>query len=432
MSRVTLDPSSPRFLVDGEPRFLLADTIWSAFARPSATEWSAYLRLRRRQGFNALNINILSIPHDRTASSLAGAERAPFLSAADGSWDLDRPDPAYFANARVMLQEAVAHGMVPVLVVLWCNYVPGTWGAALTPELVMTEEQTDRYLDLVLESFADLTPIFAAGGDDNFTDPQSAPRYERVLRRLRSKAPESLLTLHPGVYVTQPPELTGSDLMDYYSYQAGHDEGWDTQPGEQATALRAMPVRRPIVSMEPCYEGHGYGKGSGRHTAADVRLASWSSVIAGSGAGLGYGAHGVWSWHRAGEPFNGEHFSGTPFPADVALRFDGAWDVGLVRRLVEAYGLNDLTARPDLVVGDRSGALFGMQGDRAVLYLPHPFAVTLDVDLSGWQVECWNLGARNRDHAVLTIEDGRTRIEQPEFLSDSLFVFAWTDGIPSD
>ncbi|GAA5187422.1 DUF4038 domain-containing protein [Rugosimonospora acidiphila] len=425
MPRVTIDSSAPRFLVDGEPQFLLSDTIWCAFARPTLGEWRAYLRLRRRQGFNALNINILSIPHDRSASTVAGVERSPFLPAADGSWDLDRPDPAYFANARAMLELAIEHGMVPTLVVLWCNYVPGTWGAALTPELVLTEEQTDRYVDLVIESFADLGVTFAASGDDNFTDPRSADRYERVLRRLREKAPDTLLTLHPGVYVTQPPQLTGGDLMDYYSYQAGHDEGWDTQPGEQATGLRAMPVRRPIVSMEPCYEGHGYGKGSGRHTAADVRLASWSSVLAGAGAGLGYGAHGVWSWHRPGEPFNGEHFSGTPFPADVALRFDGAWDVGLLRRLVEAHGLHDLASRQDLVVGDRSGARFGLQESprRAALYLPHPFAVTIDADLSGWQVECWNLGARNRDRPNLTVEDGRTRIEQPEFLSDSLFLF---------
>jgi hypothetical protein len=425
MPRVTLDRTVPRFLVDGEPTFLLADTIWSAFSRPTPQEWRSYLRLRRRQGFTALNINTLSIPHDRSASSSTD-ERAPFRQKNDGSWDLDRPDPAYFTNARAMCETAVGHGMVPILIVLWCNYVPGTWGAELTPELVLTQAQTDAHVDRVAETFADLGVVFAASGDENFTDPRSVDRYERVLRRLRQRAPENLLTLHPGVFVTQPPHLTGGDLIDYYSYQAGHDDEWAAQPAIQATALRNLSVRRPIVSMEPCYEGHGYGKGAGRHTAADVRHASWTSVLAGAGAGLGYGAHGVWSWHRQGETFNGEHFSGTPFPTDVALRFDGAWDMGLLRRLVERHELYDLNLRQDLLVNDRSGAYFALQEQprRAALYLPHPFTATLDVDLSGWRVHSWNLGARNPDHPVVRHEAGRTVVEQPEFLSDALYLFS--------
>jgi hypothetical protein len=417
MPRVTTDPDQPRFLVDGRPEFLLADTIWSAFTRPTESEWRSYLRLRRRQGFNALNINVLPIPHDRSAST--AGDREAFL---DG--DLERPDPAYYAQARQLCETAIAHGMVPILVVLWCNYVPGTWGAALTPDLVLTEEQTDAHVDRVIETFADLGVVFAASGDENFTDPRSVERYERVLRRLRDRAPESPRTLHPAPFVMPPPHL--AELIDFHSYQAGHDDEWDIEPARRAAVLRERPGRRPIVSMEPCYEGHGYGKGAGRHTAFDVRLASWTSVLGGSGAGLGYGAHGVWSWHREGEPFNGEHFSGTPFPADVALRFDGAWDAGLLRRIVERHELHDLSLRPELLIGDRSGAYFAMQDDpgRAALYRPHPFAVTLGADLSGWDVKCWNLGARNPDHASLRFADGRTVVEQPEFLSDSLLVFS--------
>lgn len=420
MAIVRLDPDAPRFLVDGAPAFLLADTLWGAFGRLTDEEWRSYLRLRRRQGFNAININTLSIPHDRSASA---GERAPFLMKTDGSWDLDAPDPDYYAHARRMLEAAVEHGMVPILVVLWCNYVPGTWGAKLTPELVLSEEQTDAHVDRVVAAFADLGVVFAASGDENFTDQESVDRYERVLRRLRDRAPDNLLTLHPAPFVTPPAQLAG--LLDFYGYQAGHDDDWNLQPVRNGTELREMPVRRPIVSMEPVYEGHGYGKGSGRHTAANVRLASWTSVLAGSGAGLGYGAHGVWSWHRPGESFNGEHFSGTPFPADVALRFDGAWDVGLLRRIVEEYELHDLGVRPDLVTGDRGGACFARQAHprRAALYLPHPFAVTLDIDLSGWQALSWNLGARNPDHPVVTCRDGRTTVEQPDYLADTLVLF---------
>ncbi|GAA3452289.1 apiosidase-like domain-containing protein [Dactylosporangium matsuzakiense] len=423
MHTVTIDPNAPRFLIDGAPAFLLADTLWAAFVRPTEQEWVAYLRLRRRQGFNAVNINVLPIPHDRSA---APGEREPFAVRPDGSWDFDAPDPAYLANARRMLETAVEHGMVPILVVLWCNFVPGTWGAALTPGLVMTEEQTAAHVDRVVDAFADLGVVFAASGDENFTDPQSTDRYASVLRRLRDRAPDNLRTLHPAPFVTPPAVLADGDLVDFYGYQAGHDDDWSVQPVNNGDALRRMPVRRPIVSMEPVYEGHGYGKGRGRHTAANVRLASWTSVLAGSGAGLGYGAHGVWPWHRPGEPFSGEHFSGTPFPADVALRFDGAWDVGLLRRIVEEHDLWDLQVRPELVVDDRSGACFAVQDSprRAALYLPHPFAVTLDLDLSAYRVSSWNLGARNRDHPVVRFGGGRTVVEQPEYLADTLVLFS--------
>lgn len=422
-AHVTLDPTAPRFLVDGQPRFLLADTLWCAFNRPTDQEWRSFLRRRRRQGFNAVNISVLPIAHDRSTSH---EEHEPFEADGEGRWDLARPSAGYFRRARALAEAAVEHGIVPVLVVLWCNYVPGTWGAALTPDLVMTEEQTDAYVDLVADTFADLGVLFAVSGDENFTDPVSCGRYERAARRLREKAPGALLTLHPAVIVTQPPRITDGDLLDYYSYQAGHDEGWDVQPHEQAAAFRAMPVRRPVVSMEPCYEGHGYGSGAGRHTAAHVRRASWGSVLAGSGAGLGYGAHGVWSWHRQGEPFNGEHFSGTPFAAELALDFPGAWDVGLLRQLVERHGLYDLAARQDLVPGARNGVRVGAQNspDRLVVWLPHPFALTLETDLCGWDVECWNLGARERDRVEVTVADGRTHVEQPDFLADALYVFS--------
>jgi hypothetical protein len=77
------------------------------------------------------------------------------------------------------------------------------------------------------------------------------------------------------------------------------------------------------------------------------------------------------------------------------------------------------------VIGDRSGACFATQNHprRAALYLPHPFAVTLDIDLSDLRATGWNLGARNEDHPVIRTDGGRTVIEQPQHLADTLIVF---------
>jgi hypothetical protein len=421
--QLSIDQAARQLQIDGRPAFLLADTVWAAFSRPDLDEWRGLLRLRRRQGFNAVCISVLPIPHDRSVTP-GRPERLPFAVGPDGSWDVGRLDEDYFRRSRGFAEAALEHGIVPVLVVLWCNYVPGTWGAELTPGLVMSAGQTARYVELVARTFGDLRPVLCVSGDDRFTSAEAGGRYVEVLQQLRQACPGSLVTAHSSPVAVLAPELTGSEL-DFYTYQSGHDTGWDTYSYEHAERYARMPGGLPVISIEPCYEGHGYGGGAGRHTARSVRQASWSSVLAGAGAGLGYGAHGLWSWHRPGDDFSGAHFSGEPFPADVAAGFPGAWDVGLLRGLVERHGLHRLMARQDLLQAGAYGARFGLdeQGGRAAVWLPHPFSIRLGCDLSGWQAECWDLARRRRDRAVVTVEDGVTSVAQPEFLGDALYVF---------
>jgi Protein of unknown function (DUF4038) len=417
-TRVTLTPheSGDFLLRDGVPTFLLADTLWAAFSRMSMTEWRDVLRLRRRQGFNAVNISILPIAHDRSVSADA---KVPFRLREDGSWDLD-----HLADARRMVEVALDEGIVPILVVLWCNYVPNTWGAALNPETVLDEEQTDRYVRLVVETFADLGPVFCISGDERFDDELAVARYRRTLETIRSAAPDCLTTLHSTPDAKPPADLLAHPALDYYSYQSGHDTGWEERAAELPQRYHTYPQHKPLVSMEPCYEGHGYGRGRGRHDARSVRLASWVGVLSGAGAGLGYAAHGAWSWHRASDAFTGESFSGTPFPAHLAVDLPGAWDVGLLRRIVEEHGLYDLRPRQDLLLSTTSGTRLGMSADgrRAALYLPHPFSVGVRADLSDRRLQVWDLGRGRRDDVRLRYSAGVTTFDQPDFLHDALYV----------
>jgi hypothetical protein len=421
MARLTPHESGDYFTRDGVPTFLLADTLWAAFSRMSMTEWRDVMRLRRRQGFNAVNISVLPIAHDRSISADA---KVPFQLREDGSWDLDRLDAGYFADARRMAEVALDEEIVPVLVVLWCNYVPNTWGAALTPETVLSQDQTARYVRLVLDTFADLHPVFCISGDERFDAEAAVARYRWALETVRSAAPDCLTTLHSTPDAELPADLLAHPALDYYSYQSGHDTGWDERAVELPERYQAYPQHRPLVSMEPCYEGHGYGRGSGRHDARSVRLASWTGVLCGAGAGLGYAAHGAWSWHRAGEAFNGESFSGTPFAAHLAVDFPGAWDVGLLRRIVEEHQLYDLRSRPDLLGSAPGGARLGMSADgrRSALYMPHPFRVTVRADLTDRRLSVWDLGHGRQDHVRMRYSEGVTTFDQPDFLHDALYV----------
>lgn len=419
--RWTVADRGGHLLRDGRPEFLLADTLWAAFSRMTDVEWLDALRLRRRQGFNAVNVSVLPIAHDR---SLGGDAAAPFAVRPDGSWDLDEPDVAYFRRARRLVATAHDLGLTAVLVVLWCNYVPNTWGSAKTPEMAMSEHQTLAYVDLVLETFSDLEPIFCVSGDDSLDDPVALARYAAALHQLKAGAPRCLTTTHSSPSARLPQRWADDPALDVYAYQAGHDDGWEERSVELPEHYVRLHPRKPLVSMEPCYEGHGYGGGRARHDARNVRRASWSGLLAGAGAGLGYAANGAWSWHRVGEDFNGEPFSGMPLPASRALELPGAWDVGLLRRIVEAHRLFDLRSRQDLVVDDHSGARFALSDDgtRAAAFLPHAFRLRLDLDLSDWSVATWDLAQGRRDHVAWSLDGGHSVFEQPDVTADLAYV----------
>ena len=418
---LTVDPSGRHLLRGGQPVFLLADTLWAAFSRMSHHEWVDALRLRRRQGFNAINISVLPIAHDR---SLSGESRAPFLTPDDGSWNLDQLDPSYFSHAREMVSTARDHGITAVLVVLWCNYVPNTWGSAQTPELAMHDRQSTAYVDVVLETFADLQPIFCVSGDDSLDDPVALARYRDALHQLKREAPHCLTTAHSTPHAFLPHDWAEDPALDLYCYQAGHDDGWEERSIGLPERYVDLRPAKPVISMEPCYEGHGFGSGRARHDARNVRRASWTGLLAGAGAGLGYAAHGAWSWHHPGEDFTGEHFSGIPLPASRAMELPGAWDVGLLRYIVETHRLYDLQSRQDLMVDDRSGARFSLSADerRAVAFLPYAFRLRLDLDLSGWAVETWDLARGRRDYVAHARSGQHTVFEQPDVAEDLVYV----------
>ncbi len=126
--------------------------------------------------------------------------------------------------------------------------------------------------------------------------------------------PGQLTTMHSTPESVLPEPLTGSSELSFYAYQCGHYQDRLDLTIRLARQYLDLAPRKPVINLEPCYEGHGYGGEAGRFGRADVRRALWWSLTAGASAGLGYGAHGLWQWHRPGDDFNGTEFSGTPSP----------------------------------------------------------------------------------------------------------------------
>ena len=86
MSRVTVSEDKSTFCRDKKPFFYLADTIWSAFTNITEDEWIYYLKRRKEQGFNVLQINTMP-QWDRCISDIG---LYPFATADGHRFDFTR------------------------------------------------------------------------------------------------------------------------------------------------------------------------------------------------------------------------------------------------------------------------------------------------------------------------------------------------------
>jgi Protein of unknown function (DUF4038) len=419
--RLTVDPSGTHVRRDGAYLPLIIDTAWSSFADPTEDEWRMYLAARRQQGFTCVLVSVLPIPHDR--DERPGA-REPFALDADGHLDYARPDDAFFARAREFTR--IAHeeyGLILMIGVLWNNYLAGTWGAAATPYAVMPAQARRAYVTRVAETFGELGPIFAVGGDDHYEVPAANAGYLEAVALLRRSAPHCLLTTHSAPNTTLPDDI--AEPLDLYLHQSGHNVENQELTWRQPARYLARVPRKPLIASEPPYEQHGEVNGHGRWSRDEVRRASWTSVLAGATGGIGYGAHGMWMWHSPSGDFTARGPSLEPAHWPAALAFPGALDISLMARLFHEHRLDRLEPAQELLV-DPAGDQFRLAAspDRSLvaLYQPYPRDVRLRLDLSGYRLSGWDLAQRAPTVPDASTVDDVTRLRQLSTLSDHLLV----------
>jgi hypothetical protein len=405
------------FIVDGDDAFMVADTVWSAFADAHESEWRHYVRQRAMQGFTHLLISVLPVGHDR---SLRADAREPFELDEQGRYRYDSPNDAYLVRAREMVAIAKDEGLHCALVLLWCCYVEGTWAAELVPWSPIPAAERRVYLESAVDAFADLDPVFIISGDDPYSLESANATYQEALHLVARRAPNAITTMHSRPDAVMPATLADDPALSFYGYQAGHDDASQEKTWELAEQYLGCAVRRPIVDLEPCYEGHGY-HGRGRWLRHEVRRASWWSILGGGSAGIGYGAHGLWQWHRPGARFTNSRWSMDPFPWEAALGFPAADDVALASRIVVDNGLVGAEPAQQVLVDAAQGvrAARGRSGVLAV-YLPASREITLDVELARGTL--WDLAERRPLSAVLRPVGSHTVLDQPDVYGDVLLV----------
>lgn len=405
---------------NGKPFFYLADTVWNVFHNAEMEDWEYYLDYRKMQGFNAVQISILPIINDMSPTK---GGYYPYEINGDGTWNFDRPAISYFERASQMIALASRKGFIPSLVVLWCSFVDDTWASNQNPSMVMPPTELERYLDRVLHYFDPYQPVYLISGDTDFTE-RSASTYQYALAKIKAHNPEALTTYHPKPGAQLDSVTVTDENLDFYMYQSGHSP--HAKPQKDAEYYNSLAVRRPVVNGEPCYESIGFFKEHGRVDPFHVRKATWQSLLGGAKAGVTYGAHGLWSWHRNGDLFTSESLWGMPFDFQTALRFPGAWDVAYAKWLFELYNMHELTPRNDLLFKETDEVCVASDAyeQRIVIYSPANMRIVLNVDLSDYRIEMFELSSRNRLLPVVSCHDEKRSsiVEMHPFNSDMIII----------
>lgn len=403
---------------DGEPFFWLGDTVWSAGAKATAAEWERYASARADRGFTVAQVN--SLPqHDASLPQ----NRVPFVD-----WDRDRPDPAYFRALDAGVTALHDRGIVPALVALWYDYVAGEnpdWSVATGERRPFDPEQARRYGRYLGARYGAYGAVWLLSGDAAFEEGTMAV-YDALAAGIEAAAPDPLCTVHmPGSAVT-PERVTERDWFDFHLYQSSHVSDLEL-PADQAERSRAAEPARPVINGEPPYEGHGlFDEGADRRITRELaRRGAWISLLAGANAGVTYGGHGLWQWHRRGEENVQAARKGRPDAWEEALALPGAADYARIREFLTDFDYGALDPRQDLLAGTGGDGLARAaelpRDDAVLVYLPRATegGVELaDEALAGREAAWRHPGTLERVAADVR----ENAVAEPPFLDDALLV----------
>ena len=346
-------------------------------------------------------------------------------------FDWSTPNEAYWQRAREMCRMAVERGIRPALVLLWCNYIPGTWGANISEKLgvpLLPFEEVRPHIERVVEHLGEFDPVYVVAGDTDFKADEAIRYYEEGFSAICELAPDSLRCVHINRGNRSIPEQF-VDRVDFYMYQPGHNYEGQDEAWRLPEDFCSRYPKKPLLNSEPCYEQMGASRNVyWRFSAQDCRASAWSGILSGATAGLTYGAHGVWNWQTAASRGSvlGEGFD-MPFRWQECLQFPGVWDYGMVPHVLNSLtegGLHAVVPAQELLDDAREAIRVARVGDRVVAYLPRTTALKLHGSFADMEAVAFDLEDKRVAHLPMRVDTqaGTTRVEQHPFGNDALVV----------
>lgn len=336
---------------DGTPFFWLADTAWNGVLKAQPRDWEHYLSTRAEQGFTAIQSVLTdwrAFPaDDESERAFTGTENIAI-------------NPAFFRRLDAKVAAISAHGLAPVLVVLW----------ALTqrdPGHFLREADAIRLARYVVARYAAFRPVWFLGGDGRYY--HDVDRWRRIGRAVFPDDEErALVTLHPCGRSWIGEDFRAERWFDFIGYQSSHGAttfDWTTG-GEPATHWANKP-QLPVINLEPCYEGHRWGGTDQMFSSREARIAMFQSLLVSPTAGVTYGNHSIWPWlerHETGL----DHYGAGAAPAwHEALSGDGAASCTALAYVFVGLEWWKLEPAPGMVVVPAEEAADELEGVRRVV-----------------------------------------------------------------
>ena len=375
----------------GAPFFWLGDTAWELFHRLRREEASLYFADRAAKRFTVIQAVVLAEFAGLTQPNAYGDLPLDDL-------DPRRPNAAYFRLVDDYIDLAAAHGLYVGLLPTWGDKVTPIWG---TGPCIFDAENAREYGYRLGERYRDRTNVlWVLGGDRpaEHEDTDYRPVWRGMAEGIRAGTGcPALMTYHPMGGHSSAEWLHDAPWLDMNMMQSGHGNGRDAPAWDMIAADYARTPVKPVLDGEPNYEDHpvnpwpAWDPANGYFRDHDVRKQLYRSVFAG-GCGVTYGHHAIWQ------------FGGTRYPlinrADrtwlEALDRPGAAQVAHLRNLMLSRPY--LSRVPDQSLflspagerGDHVQATRDAEGSYALVYLPRPLPVTVDLSkLNGPQDIAW-------------------------------------------
>jgi hypothetical protein len=372
--------------LDGTPFFWLADTAWTGAALSDKDDWDTYLDDRAKKRFSAVQFNTLC-PW-RTAATDADGK-----TGFTGEKKV-RLNPDYFRRLDARIDAVNAHGLLAAPVLIWANR-PADPGNALP------EEDVVKLLRYQVARYGAHHVLWVMAGDNGYKGEQGE-RWRRiggaVFGNNRHPAP---VTTHPTGMNWPWADWRDEGWLTVLGYQSGHGDSPETlrwiHSGPPSDGWRKAPAR-PVINLEPPYEGHLAYQSRKPHSAYNVRRAVYWSLLSTPTAGVTYGAHGLWSWQRKPGQEPPEHKGTGVAPTwREAMDLPGSTHMKYAAELFTSLPWWQLRPYQELLVAQPGGddpakhvaAAWSDNGDLAVIYLPAGGEVCLKTDrlVEGLKVE---------------------------------------------
>ncbi len=322
-------------LVDdrGRPFFWLADTAWNGALRSTGADWREYLTRRASQRFTAIQF---------VTTQWRGGTRVIPRPVYHGS-DRIAIDPDAFASLDAKFAAVVRHGLRPAPVMLWALN-------PTDPGLALSEADAVRLARYEIARWGALRPVWFLGGDGRYLADTAPDRWKRIGRAVFGDAADQLATLHPSGLNWIADAFAGETWLDFIGYQSGHGDGErDLRWLVMGPPASSAAVAKPVINLEPNYEGHPAYQSKTAHSPANVRRAAYWSMLVHAPAGVSYGNNEIWVWNLETADAESHANLRQIRPWRAGLETEGIASMTQLRRFFESGPWTALRPAPQLL-----------------------------------------------------------------------------------